>query len=112
VLAPRRPAVDLAALSQRIPWELAPQRLQEGDLSDLEPDLAQTIRRLAGEPVIARAAKDIGCDPVVLIIALLARAAASRNRAAARLARAILGERPTDQLEAQFERHLRHAAMM
>jgi hypothetical protein len=107
-----RPAHDLAALSRRIPWELAPQRLQDGDLSDLEPDLEKTIRCLAGDPAIARAAKDIGCDPVVLVIALLARTAASRNRTAARLARAILGERPTDQLEAQFERHLRNAVMM
>jgi hypothetical protein len=74
-----QPAHNLAASSPRIPWELAPQRLQARDLSDLEPDLAKTIRHLASEPAITRAAKDIGCDPVVPVIALLARAAAPRN---------------------------------
>jgi hypothetical protein len=107
-----RPAADLAALCRRIPWELAPQRLQEGDLSDLEPNLAQTIRRLAGEPMIARTAKDMDCDPVALVIALLARVAAPRNRAAARVARAILGERPTGHLEAQLARHVQDGVPM
>jgi len=74
-----QPAHNLAALSRRIPSELAPQRLQARDLSDLEPDLAKTIRHLAGEPAITRAAKDIGCDPVVLVIALSASAAAPRD---------------------------------
>jgi hypothetical protein len=106
------PAHDLAALSRRVPWGLAPQRLQAGDLSDLEPDLAQTIRRLASEPMIARAAKDFGCDPVALVIALLARAAAPHIRAAARVARAILGDRPTDAIEAQLSQHLRRAEVV
>lgn len=102
-----RSGLDLDALSRRIPWDRAPQRLQSGDISDLDADVAQAIRRLATEPIIVRAARDLGCDPIVLVIALLARAAAARERTAARVARAILGERPTHQLEAELAQHRR-----
>jgi hypothetical protein len=103
--------VDLGALGIRIDWGLAPQRLQEGDLSTVAPELAQLIRDLAHEPFIVRAAEKFSCDPLVLVIALLARSASRRNRAARRVAQAILSNRQTDELESRLARHLRAAAL-
>ena len=56
------------------------------------------------------AAEKIGCDPLVLVIALMARAASRRNRAARRLAQAILANRRTDEIESRLARHLRGVA--
>ncbi len=110
-LAPAEPSdLDIAALSVRIDWNFAPQRLQGGDLSGIAPDLAQLIHGLAREPGIVEAAGRFGCEPIVLVIALLARTAARRSRAADRIARAILGDRPTDDIEAQLARRLREMA--
>jgi hypothetical protein len=110
-LAPAvEPDHEVAALSARIDWNLAPQRLQEGDLSSVTPDLAQLIGGLAREPGIVAAAKRFGCAPVVLVIALLARAAADRSRAAERIARAILRGRPADDVEALLAQRLRELA--
>jgi hypothetical protein len=110
-LAPAEPSdLDIAALGVRIDWNFAPQRLQGGDLSSIAPDLAQLIHGLAREPGIVEAAGRFGCEPVVLVIALLARSAARRSRAAERIARAILGDRPTDDIEAHLTRHLREMA--
>jgi hypothetical protein len=103
-------SVDLGALGIRIDWGLAPQRLQEGDLSTVTFELAQLIRDLAHEPFIVRAAEKFGCDPLALVIALLARAASRRNRAARRVAQAILANRQTDELESRLARHLRAAS--
>jgi hypothetical protein len=107
---PAAPEPDLGALAAQIDWGIAPQRLQGGDLSTVAPELARLIRDLAHEPFIVRAAEKIGCDPLVLVIALLARAASRRNRAARRLAQAILANRHTDDLEARLARHLRAVA--
>ncbi|HUD87757.1 MAG TPA: VIT domain-containing protein [Xanthobacteraceae bacterium] len=101
---------EVAALSVRIDWNLAPQRLQEGDLSSVTSDLAQLIGGLAREPGIVAAAKRFGCAPVVLVIALLARAAADRSRAAERIARTILRGRPADDIEALLAQRLRELA--
>ena len=101
---------DLGALGARIDWGLAPQRLQGGDLSTVEPELARLIRDLARETFIVRAAEKIGCDPLILVIALLARAASRRNRAARRLAQAILANRRTEEIESRLARRLRGAA--
>jgi hypothetical protein len=109
--APAEPSdLDIVALSARIDWNFAPQRLQEGDLSSVTADLAQLIHSLAREPDIVEASGRFGCEPVVLVIALLARSAARRSRAAERIARAILGDRPTDDIEAHLARHLREMA--
>jgi hypothetical protein len=103
---------DLGALGARIDWGLAPQRLQGGDLSTVQPELARFIRDLAREAFIVQAAEKIGCDPLVLVIALLARAASRRNRAARRLAQAILANRRTEEIESRLARHLRGAAVV
>jgi hypothetical protein len=108
--APAEPDQEVSALSARIDWNFAPQRLQGGDLSSIAPDLAQLIYGLAREPGIVEAAGRFGCEPIVLVIALLARAAARRSRAADRIARAILGDRPTDDIEAQLAQRLRELA--
>src|SRR5579883_1082418 len=91
LLAPSPPSSIMAALAARIDWDAAPQRLQAGDLAGLDGSLADAIRRIAAEPWVIKDARDAGCDPVVLVIALLAKAVAHSNRTADRIARAILG---------------------
>lgn len=98
--APAQSNADWARLSARINWALAPQELRTGNLSSLDADLAALIRRLADEPIIAEAAKTLGCTPVALVIALLARAAAPQSRAARRIARAVLADPYAERLAA------------
>jgi hypothetical protein len=97
-------ASDLAALAARIDWDTAPQRLQAGDLAALDGALAETIRRIASELFVAQEARVAGCEPVVFVIGLLAQAAARRSRTADRIARAILGERPTGEIFGEIDR--------
>ena len=104
------PELDIDALSRRIDWDSAPQRLLTGDLSLLAADIVREIRELAAEPVIVRAAKQLGLAPVMLAIALLGRMAAPRNRTADRITRTILGDRSTDDIERHFAPHSREAA--
>ena len=100
-------AVDLAALAAYIDWDAAPQRLQSGDLAGLDGALADMIRRIAAELFVVQEARNAGCDPVVFVIALLAKAVGRRNRTADRIARAILGERVTDEVLAETDRLVR-----
>jgi len=44
-------------------------------------------------PAVAARAKNLNVDAVALVVALVARACGSKNRAAARIAKAILGTR-------------------
>src|SRR5215470_14368178 len=81
----RVPAID---------WDQAPDRLQAGDLAELDPVVARAIRDLAARPEVIELARKLALDPLVLVIGLLARIEANRNRSAARIARAIFGKRP------------------
>ncbi len=85
----------LAQLAARLPWDLAPQQLQAGDLSVLPPEDASAIARAAAEPSLVEVAAGLGIAPVVLVIALLALTLGARNRTAARTARSILGKVPS-----------------
>ncbi|MGA7324046.1 MAG: VIT domain-containing protein [Rhodomicrobium sp.] len=100
-LPSRKPATEksqgdggLAQLAARLPWHLAPQRLQAGDLSDLPPQDASVIMQAAAKPGLAEVAAGLGIAPVVLVIALLALTLGPTNRTAARIARSILGKAP------------------
>ena len=77
---------------ERIPWDLEPQRLLKGDLDGLSPYDAFFVENLAAHSQILEAAAKLSLNPIVLVLALLARTQATQNRAAARIARAILGE--------------------
>jgi hypothetical protein len=107
----RRPAAppiaSLAALAAGIDWDAAPQRLQAGDLAGLDGALADAIRRIAAELFVIQEARNAGCDPVVFVIALLAKTVARRSRTADRIARAILGDRPTGESFGEIDRLVR-----
>jgi hypothetical protein len=87
----RRPA-DLSGLDARIDWEAAPQRLQAGDLSTLDRDVARAIRSAAAITEVAAFARQFALDPVAVVVGLIARFESSRSRSAARLAKAIFGD--------------------
>jgi hypothetical protein len=76
--------------TREIDWNLAPQKLQSGDLSLLPPHVGQAIRLIANHSDVVALSRTLGLDPVVLVIGLLAYAS-RKHRSAARLARAIFG---------------------
>ena len=84
--------VDLSSLGARIDWDVAPQQLQAGDLSTLDRDFARAIQTAAALTEVVAQAQQFALDPVALVIGLIARFEASRNRSAARLAKAIFGD--------------------
>ena len=87
----RRPA-DLSGLGARIDWDAAPQRLQAGDLSALDREVARTIQTAAALAEVVVLARQLALDPVALVIGLIARSESSRSRSAARLAKVIFGD--------------------
>jgi hypothetical protein len=95
-----RASRDLASLAASINWNLAPQRLRSGDLPALDPAAVQAIREAAATSEVIALARRLAIDPVVLVIALMARAQSARNRSAARLARAILDSLPRQDADA------------
>jgi hypothetical protein len=96
---PQRDRLDGGGLADAIDWDQAPHRLQAGDLADLDPAVARAIRDLAARAEVIELARKLALDPLVLVIGLLARMQADRNRSAARIARAIFGKRPRHQVD-------------
>jgi hypothetical protein len=91
-IAPEPTHADLSILARRINWDAAPQRLQAGDLSALDREVALAIQYAAMIPEVVEFARQFGLDPVALVIGLLARCESLRSRSAARLAEAIFGD--------------------
>jgi hypothetical protein len=90
--APATPASP--ALSQfvhQIDWDADPQALRRGDLAGVPGAAVRSIHVAAKVPEVVALASALGIDPMIVVIALLARAAGASNRSAERLARAILG---------------------
>jgi len=85
--------MDLAWIGARIDWSAAPNRLVAGDLSVVEPVVAAMIERAAVLSEIVELARRVGLAPVRLVIALAALEQATTDRAADRVARAIIGAR-------------------
>lgn len=73
-----------------IDWDAEPDALAAGRIGSLSPSLATAVRQAALDKAIAAAAQAAGIDPVRFVVGLLARAAASFNRTAARVARQAL----------------------
>jgi hypothetical protein len=96
---PQRDRFDGGGLADAIGWDQAPDRLQAGDLADLDPTVARAIRDLAARAEVIELAKNLALDPLMLVIGLLARIVADRNRSAARIARAIFGKRPRREVD-------------
>ena len=74
-------------------------RIRIGIGQYLDPTVAQAIRDLASRAEIIELAKKLALDPLVLVISLLARMQADRNRSAGRIARAIFGKRPGHEVD-------------
>jgi hypothetical protein len=91
-IAPEPTHADLSGLIGRIDWDAAPQQLQAADLSTLDREVALAIRSAAAIPEVVAFARQLGVDPVALVVGLIARSESSTSRSAARLAKAILGD--------------------
>ena len=91
-MRPRDPEQLLPYLAKAMPWRTHAIRLAKGYLDMLDEGTAQAIREAAGIVVVRECADRLNMPAELLVIALLARAASSHNRFAARVARAILGK--------------------
>jgi hypothetical protein len=90
---PRRPAGfagGLDGILGCIDWDDDPDALRRGDLSSLSPDASAAIERAAQLPAIVALARSLRLAPVVVVIALLAKAAGAISRSAQRIARSLL----------------------
>jgi vault protein inter-alpha-trypsin-like protein len=85
-----RPLVDLGRVLARIDWDADPDVLRRGDLHLLTPDVTALIWEAARLSTIDALAWSAGLDPVIVVIALLAKAAGKTSRSADRLARNLL----------------------
>src|SRR5262245_34118378 len=84
------PRLDLSRALDQIDWDADPDALRRGELGLLPPPVAALLQQAAKLPAIDALAWSAGLDPLVAVIALLARAAAKSSRAADRLARNLL----------------------
>jgi hypothetical protein len=91
-IAPKPSRADLSILASNIDWDAAPQRLQAGDLSVLDREVARAIRSAAAITEVVAFARRLGLDPVALVVGLVARSESLISRSAARLAKAIFGD--------------------
>ncbi len=89
-VAPSPPELDLGRVLARIDWDADPDGLRRGDLQLLPPDVAALIREAARLHAVDELAWAAGLDPVVAVIAILAKAASGSSRSAGRLARNLL----------------------
>jgi hypothetical protein len=74
----------------RIDWDDDPDALCRGDLASLPQDVLAVIERAARLPAVVALASSLGLSAVVVVIALLAKAAGSATRSAQRIARTLL----------------------
>jgi hypothetical protein len=88
--AANRPTLNLGRVLARIDWDADPDALRRGDLHRLAPDMTALIWEAARLPAVDALAWSAGLDPVIAVIALLAKAAGKANRSANRLARSLL----------------------
>jgi len=97
-------APRLTELPRRIDWREEGQRLVEGNLIGLPHDIADAIDAAALVGVVKRAAKRLGISARVLVIGLLARVVAGRDRHAERVYRAILARAKTRDIKNAADR--------
>ena len=98
------PSTAPLRIGSKIDWDISPNHLLAGDLSALDPQDAWLIERAAALPEAIALAKQMNIDPIVLIVALIARSQSLRNRSAARIAKAILGDGTTEELRSVAEK--------
>jgi hypothetical protein len=90
VPAPTLPPLDLSDMLHHIDWDADPDALRRGDLGLLSPLLVVLLQQAAKVPAVDALAWSAGLDPLVAVIALMAKASARSSRAADRLARNLL----------------------
>ncbi len=101
---PMRPlAFDVWPAPAPIDWMGQSARLLRGDLSELDPELAEAVRAFAAMEEVVRLAGRLGLAPVLLVLYLLAGAEAERDRFARRFARRLLPS-PTPAQRAEIGR--------
>jgi hypothetical protein len=77
--------------ADKIDWDVAPNELAAGDLSSLQSEIRDEILRIARTGKVLAMSRLLQIDPIRIVIATMALAAASRSRSADRIARNILG---------------------
>ena len=82
---------NLQAIGRKIDWAIAPRRLLDGDLSELEQDLAAILERLASDPRVTTEADRLSLTPILLAVGLVARAVSPGERSAAKVEKRLLG---------------------
>jgi hypothetical protein len=83
-------AARLSGMVPHIDWDDDPDALCRGDLASLPQDVAAAIERAARIPAIVALAGSLGHGAVVVVIALMAKAAGAASRSAQRIARTLL----------------------
>ena len=101
--APKKESADASRdrfdeLAAKIDWSNASAQLANGQLTSLPTEIVNEIQALAQQPHIVQRAAELGLDPIKLVIALIASRVQARNRAAARVLRAIKGDRAISEL--------------
>lgn len=95
---------SLSGLVGRINWHRDGERLSEGNMLKLPEDVADAIDAAAAHRAVRRTAKRLGLSARVLVIGLLAKAEAGRDRYADRVARAIFAKAKTRDVKPIAER--------
>jgi hypothetical protein len=80
----------LSGMIARIDWDDDPDALCRGDLASLPQDVVAAIERAARLPAVVALANSLSLNAVVVVIALVAKAAGSASRSAQRIARTLL----------------------
>jgi hypothetical protein len=80
----------LRGMIARIDWDDDPDALCRGDLASLPQDVVAAIERAARLPAVVALGSSLGRAAVVVVIALMARAAGSASRSGQRIARTLL----------------------
>jgi SWI/SNF-related matrix-associated actin-dependent regulator 1 of chromatin subfamily A len=80
----------LRGMIARIDWDDDPDALCRGDLASLPHDVVAAIECAARLPAVVALATSLGRSAVVVVIALMAKAAGAASRSAQRIARTLL----------------------
>jgi hypothetical protein len=80
----------LRGMTAHIDWDDDPDALCRGDLASLPQDVVAAIEHAARLPAVVALASSLGHAAVVVVIALMAKAAGSASRSAQRIARTLL----------------------
>ena len=80
----------LRGMIAHIDWDDDPDALCSGDLASLPQDVVAAIEHAARLPAVVALASSLGHAAVVVVIALMAKAAGSASRSAQRIARTLL----------------------